>query len=163
MHHVTQFCHAHLISDLCAVFKDKYATFDDFALRVLNNIKTQAAAVKAHRIDIVADTYDPLSIKGQTREGRGSTPCESFYGTTALSGDMDEFMKNAENKTNLNALVAVHAMRPQTWGWDNEVVVTDNTTIRSSRVGVKDIFTWIPDLHMKSKRLIIGWSSISKI
>ena len=65
-------------------------------------------------------------------------------------------MKNAENKTNLNALVAVHAMRPQTWGWDNEVVVTDNTTIRSSRVGVKDIFTWIPSAHEEAdNRMVI--------
>ena len=141
---------------IAAIFKEEKSTFDDFCIAVLRNIKHQAELFHVIRIDIVADMYDPLSIKTPTRETRGTAGADSFTGLTSIPSDMNEFMKNSENKTLLNALIATHALQPQSWDWDHEVVVTDGKTIKSSRDGEKDIFTWIQATHEESdNRMLI--------
>ena len=141
---------------MAVVFKEEKGTFDDFCVAVLRNIKHQAESVHAIRIDIVADLYDPLSIKTPTRETRGNAAADSFTGSTLMPTDMNEFTKNSENKTILNSLIATHALQPETWAWDHEVVVTDGTTIKSSRDGEKEIFTWIQATHEEAdNRMLI--------
>ena len=116
---------------MAVVFKEEKGTFDKFCVAVLRNINYQAESVHVIRIDIVADMYDPLSIKTPTREIRGTAAADSFTSSTLMPTDINEFMKNSENKTMLNALIAIHALKPQTWAWDHEVVVTDGRTIKA--------------------------------
>ena len=75
----------------------------------------------AERIDIVADTYDPLSIKGPTRKNRGIKPRFTFDGDSELPDDFLSFLKNDENKTDLNMLIAKHTMQPDSWTWKKDV------------------------------------------
>ena len=69
----------------------KDSCFDDFANRVLRGI-----ADNTDRIDIVADLYDPFSIKGPTRKDSGIGPRLVFDGDAKLLTDFSLFFKNDE-------------------------------------------------------------------
>ena len=130
--------------------------FDDFVKCVLQSIAALGTAIKAVRIDIVADMYDPLSIKGPTRQDRGIGPRMIFNGESKLPEDFESFLKNDDNKTNLNMLVAKHAMRPQSWTWREEVVVTYNTKVLTSSDGIQEMYTWIQCVHEEAdNRMLI--------
>lgn len=66
----------------------------------------------------------------------------SFKGEDKLLQDFLAFLKNDGNKTDLNMLVATHAMRPQLWTWRQEVVVTYNTKVVTASDGIQEIYNW---------------------
>ena len=55
-----------------ASFETRDVTFQDFAKSVLQHISSHGNQIGAERIDIVADTYSPLGVKGPTIKNRGS-------------------------------------------------------------------------------------------
>ena len=59
------------------------------------------------RIDIVFDRYFENSLKEDTRKGRGQGTRLLFNENTDIPADMiDNFLKNSENKKNLNEFFA---------------------------------------------------------
>ena len=81
--------------------------FKSFAVTILSNINNYASVSK--RIDIVADLYYNLSIKGATRINRGSGARFPFDGDSSLPTDFNFFLKNTENKSDLNLLLATES------------------------------------------------------
>ena len=76
-------------------------TFEEFILKFLQSI-----AKGYHRVDLVADTYRDTSIKNQEREKRGiSTQILIGSVFSKLPCDINRFLKNNENKTNLINLI----------------------------------------------------------
>ncbi len=79
-----------------------------------------------------------------------------FDGDSKLPKDLSLFLKNDENKTDLNMLIAKHIMRPDSWTWRKEVVVTYNRKVLTSSDGVQEIYNWIQDVHEEAdNRMVI--------
>ena len=76
----------------------KDSCLHDFSKRVLRGIAKLGKAGNADRIDIVADLYDPLSIKGATRKDRGISPRPVFDGDSELPTDFSLFLKMTKIK-----------------------------------------------------------------
>ena len=103
--------------------------------------KSLAKKVNVQRIDQVSDTYDPLSIKGPTRIGRG---CETahrhpFNLHSALPQDLSSFFKN-DNKTGLNKLISDYCLQPHLSDSNLEIVVTYHHKLKSKSDGIKEVF-----------------------
>ena len=80
-----------------------------------------------------ADLYDPLSIKGPTRNDRGIGPRMVFDGAAKLP-----------TITN-----------PDSWDWGKEVLVTYQRKVRSD--GIQEIYQWQEDVHEEAdNRMIIN-------
>ena len=67
------------------------------------------------RLDIVLDTYDAFSIKSVTREESGVGSRVLFEYNDPLPDDFNSFLKNDDNKTDLNKLISQLAIRPTSW------------------------------------------------
>ena len=75
---------------------------------------------------------------------------------TSLPDDLQSFLKNDDNKTDLNKLVTQECLNVQTTDYDKEIVVSFNHSIKSKSDGVQDIFRWIEDTHEEAdNRMII--------
>ena len=59
----------------------------------------------------------------------------------------ESFLKNDDNKADLNKLITKYCLKPQSVDWDKEIVVSYNHTMKSKSDGVKDVFRWIDDTH----------------
>ena len=73
--------------------------------------------------------------------------------------DIEGFLKNSENKVNLNLMIAKHAVHPLCSG-NNKVVITyKELKVLTSNDGPKTISGCLPESH---EGLTVGWSLISK-
>ena len=110
-----------------AKYSKRAACFEDLVRSVLTHIiVSMGCQVGAQRIDIVADTYDPLSIKGPTRKERGSETAPRFHFDSSSrlpDHDMESFLRNDADKTDLNLLIANCAIH-SSWSWEKDIVVT---------------------------------------
>ena len=138
-----------LVVDLSVIIRAVGASIDthkatsrDFVGRVMENISLLGKKLNVQRIDIVADTYDPLSIKGPTRKRRCSDNAHHvlFCIDPALPQDFDQFLKNNENKADLNHLIADHSIQPKLSGRSLKIVVTYKHTLKCTSDGIKDVF-----------------------
>ena len=143
-----------LVVDLSVVIDAKGAfanrkdsCFDDFAKRLIRGIAKLGKAGNADRIDIVADLYDPLSIKGPTRKDRGIGPRLVFDDDAKLPTDFSLFFKNDKNKGDLNMLIAKHITNPDSWDWGKEVLVTYRKKVLALSDGIQEIYQWQEDVH----------------
>ena len=150
-----------LVVDLSVIIRSEASivsselTYKDFATHILERVQHMAEKDRVTRVDIVQDTYDPFSIKGTTREERGVGSRMIFEQEDALPADIDSFLKNDGNKTELNKLISQLAARPTTWTWDGEVVVTYGKRVMSRSDGVQDIMRWIDGVHEEADNRMI--------
>ena len=88
---------------------DQYASteFYNSVLRCLNEECVQ-------RVDVVFDRYFPLSLKGDTRKGRGSGLRVSVRENTPMVQDWAKFLKDSSNKAELFHLIAKKITRIRT-------------------------------------------------
>ena len=80
-------------------------TFDSyfekvFCPRVRHDLK------RSTRVDVVFDQYRSLSIKGSTREKRGSGTRQRISGSAKIPGNWQQFLKNDDNKKELFCFLA---------------------------------------------------------
>ena len=73
--------------------------FYNSVLRCLNEGRFQ-------RVDVVFDRYFLLSLKGDTRKGRGSGLRVSVRKNTPMVQDWAKFLKDSSNKAQLYHLIA---------------------------------------------------------
>ena len=75
-------------------------TFGEYASKVfIPHIEKSLSNSK--RLDIVWDTYREKSIKGQTREKRGTGQRRRITHSTVIPKDWQGFLRNGDNKTDL--------------------------------------------------------------
>ena len=106
------------------------------------------------RLDIVLDTYDAFSVKSVTREERGVGSRVLFEYNDPLPDDFNSFLKNDDNKTDLNKLISQLAIRPTSWTWEGEVYVIYGKGVRSRSDGNADIMRWIDGVHEETDNRI---------
>ena len=133
------------------------ATFEEFVSAVLDHIWSMANAICAKRIDIVADFYDPASIKGPTRKDRGSLLSQkiAFEPSSQIPEDMELFLKNSESKRNLNEMIAnyvVHPLRSENY---NVVATHREAKVLTSYDGPKDLSIWQPETHEEADNRLL--------
>lgn len=129
--------------------------FGDFVKRILRGIASLGTEAKADRIDIVADLYEPFSIKATTRLERGAGQQMIFKGNSELPNDIASFLHNDKNKMDLNMLIAEHAMRPQSWVWKKDVVVSYNRKVLTNYDGIQEIYSWTESVHEEADNRMI--------
>ena len=79
--------------------------------------------------------------------------------TTPMPNDVEGFLKNSENKLNLNLMIAKHAVHPLRSG-NNKVVITyKELKVLTSNDGPKKISDCLPESH---EGLTVGSSLITK-
>ena len=96
-------------------YKDRTdVTFEDFISVIIDHILQMTTNMWVKRLDLIADLYEPMSIKGPTRKDRGSetAPRTVFESTSFLPRDMNTFLNNSENKTELNEMIAKQIVHP---------------------------------------------------
>ena len=81
--------------------------FYDSVLRCLNEEYIQ-------RVDVVFDRYFLLSLKGDTRKGKGSSLRVSVRENTPMVQDWAKFLKDSSNKAELFHLIAEKITRNRT-------------------------------------------------
>lgn len=85
----------------------------------------------ASRVDIVWDVYLPSSIKGCTREKRGSGIRVKVGAQTKIPKKWDQFMRDSKNKEELFSYLSQKVIDSDILR-DKIVFITDGTTVRSS-------------------------------
>ena len=98
-------------------------TFNEFILLVLDGIASRADNCGAEQIDLVADFYHPLSIKGSTRDDRGTGSRIRFVMDDDLPRDLLSSLTNSDFKTDLNNAFANPGILSQ-WKWKKDYCVT---------------------------------------
>ena len=84
-----------------------FRTFKEFATNVYKHIMSLGVGFKAERINIVADQYFENSLKGGTRNDRGTGSRFVFIDETKFLNDfIDIFSKNSKNKDDLTKYLA---------------------------------------------------------
>ena len=86
-------------------------TFDDYANDVFVPYMVNELS-KVSRVDIVWDIYRPDSLKGTTRERRGTGTRRLVHASTRIPGNWQSFPRNDENKQELFRFLAtkcIHA------------------------------------------------------
>ena len=101
------------------------------------------------------DTYDAFSVKSVTREERGVGSRVLFEYNDPLPDDFNSFLKNDDNKTDLNKLISQLAIRPTSCTWEGEVYVTCGKGVRSRSDGNVDIMRWIDGVHEEDDNRIV--------
>ena len=97
--------------------------------------------MSAGRIDLVADFYDPMSIKGPTHMDRGSGTSNklTFEASSNLPDDISGFMGNAGEKTSLNLMILKYAVDPLRHRDHNVVISTTEGNILTSNGGIQSL------------------------
>ena len=98
-------------------------TYMEFILLVLNGIAAKANKVGAEQIDLVADFYHPLSIKGSTRSDRGTGSRIRFVMDDVLPNDLMSSLTNSDFKTDLY-IACADAEILSAWDWKKDYCVT---------------------------------------
>ena len=92
-------------------------------------------------------------ISNQGRKGSWLT--SAFEYNDPLPDDFNSFLKNDDNKTDLNKLISQFAIRPTSWTWEGEVYVIYGKGVRSRSDGNVDIMLWIDGLHEETDNRIV--------
>ena len=127
-------------------------TFFDFSEIVINYIEHLGQF--ATRLDIVADHYYPFSIKSPTRQDRGTGGSRLlFREDTPFPSDFStDFLKNSENKEDLNMFLASAARHKS---WEKLVYVTHGEGVKECTTG-GDIRMYEDDGLTRLRRQITG-------
>ena len=88
------------------------ATFDDYANDVFVPYMVNELS-KVSRVDIVWDIYRPDSLKGTTRERRGTGTRRRVHASTRIPGNWQSFLRNDENKQELFRFLATKCIHYQ--------------------------------------------------
>ena len=133
-------------------------TYGMFAKQVLSRIENLAISSNVNRrVDIVQDKYFLKSIKNAMRStrgsGRGIRVC--FEENDLIIDDLEAFIANSENKSDLNSLIAEYAARATTWNWGGEVCVTYGRGVRSTQDGSLDMMQFIDEVHEEADNRIV--------
>ena len=93
---------------------------------------------KVSRIDIVWDIYQPDSLKGTTRERRGTGTRRRVHASTRIPGNWQSFLRNDENKQELFRFLATKCVHYQTADekeiystFEDEVLGSSNSVVSS--------------------------------
>ena len=144
---------------LATAFNKRDVTFEKFIDTILDNILSMANISGAKRIDIVADFYGQMSVKGLTRKDRGSSmsPLIPFEAKSKIPNDMADFLKNSKNKKNLNRMIAKQAVDPRrNYHANHDIVVTYNEgKVLTSNDGLNEMFDWIAESHEEADNRLI--------
>ena len=145
-----------IVRSLATVINTSNFTYIEFVNHVLRYIEDMAVKIQASRLDIVFDSYLNNSIKSATRQGRGMAGRVIFQEGDQLPENLQEFLLNSDNKTNLNHLFQKQASNPIFWQWPGEVVTTYGKKVWSRHDGVKELGTWIDQVHEEAdNRMLI--------
>ena len=107
-------------------------TFGEYASKMfVPHVKK--ALDDSKQVDIVWDTYRVKTIKGETREKRGSGQRRRIEGTTLIPKDWQSFLRNSENKTELYAFLSNSVLSLMEPG-NKEVIVNHEDMSLSSDI-----------------------------
>ena len=107
----------------CATFDD-YAN-DVFVLYMVNELS------KVSRVDIVWDIYRPDSLKGTTRERRGTGTRRRVHASTRIPGNWQSFLRNDDNKQELFRFLATADEKEIYSTFEDEVLGSSNSVVSS--------------------------------
>ena len=112
-------------------------TFDDYANDVFVPYMVNELS-KVSRVDIVWDIYQPDSLKGTTRERRGTVTRCRVHASTRIPGNWQSFLRNDENKQELFRFLATKCVHYQTADekeiystFEDEVLGSSNSVVSS--------------------------------
>lgn len=83
----------------------KGKSFDEYFHQIFTP-RLRFDLARSTRVDVVWDEYRTLSIKGDTREKRGSGTRQRVTGAAKVPGEWEQFLSNAENKKELFAYLS---------------------------------------------------------
>ena len=55
----------------------------------------------------------------------------------------------------LNILISSHAMRPQSWNWRKDVVVSYNRKVLTNYDGIQEIYSWVQSVHEEADNRMV--------
>ena len=128
-------------SKISTIPKDK--TFNELCSSILQSCADVGFKYNVDRIDLVADQYNPKSIKSPTRsirKGKSINPEVDFDGNTKVPNDVGKnFINNEANKRKLNSLIAL-TCKNSDWSWKKDFAVTNNMINIFTKQGEKSIY-----------------------
>ena len=124
----------------------KANTFEEFSFDIVTYLKN--ISTNLSRMDIVCDTYFKDSLEAQTRNSRGCDQLLEFSPDTLLPKRMQEdFLRNDENKKNLNIFLA-HTVLGADFG-NTFVIVSLNDDILTNTTADKEKVVNMKKLMLK--------------
>ena len=81
------------------------------------------------RLDIVWDTYRPMSIKGHTRDERGHGVRLKVGPNVRIPGNWSEFLRDSTNKVELFKYLSGEVMHRFHSGGDIYITMSNGTTV----------------------------------
>ena len=82
------------------IHRDQQKTFDDYASKVIVP-HIESCAQKYSRVDVVLDIYSQDSLKGETRQKRGTGVRRKVVGNSRPPKSWHNFLRCDENKTEI--------------------------------------------------------------
>ena len=103
-------------------------TFEQFMQRLfLKHLQVELR--KVSRLDIVCDTYRPMSIKGHTRDERGHGVRLKVGPNVRIPGNWSEFLRDSTNKVELFKYLSGEVMQRCHSGGDIYITMSNGTTV----------------------------------
>ena len=140
-------------------------TFEQFTQRLfLKHLQVELR--KVSRLDIVWDTYRPVSIKGHTRDERGHGVRLKVGPNVRIHGNWSEFLRDSTNKVKLFKYLSGEVMQRFHSGGDVYITMSNGTTV--GHVGPGEDMTTVCSQEEADTRIILqiiharncGFSSI---
>ena len=140
-------------------------TFEQFTQRLfLKHLQVELR--KVSRLDIVWDTYRPMSIKGHTRDECGHGVRLNVGPNVRIPGNLSEFLRDSTNKVELFKYLSGEVMQRFHSGGDIYITMSNGTTV--GHVGHGEDMTTVCNQEEADTRIILhiphalncGFSSI---
>ena len=140
-------------------------TFKQFTQRLfLKHLQVELR--KVSRLDIVWDTYRPMSIKGHTRDECGHGVRLNVGPNVRIPGNLSEFLRDSTNKVELFKYLSGEVMQRFHSGGDIYITMSNGTTV--GHVGHGEDMTTVCNQEEADTRIILhiphalncGFSSI---
>ena len=136
---------------------DKEMTYSQFCLSILNGACNFAKSIGAKRVDLVAVMYRIDSIKGPTREKRGTCTGIRFGAGDILprKSKLDQYLKNDDFKVDINRLIVNVAS--DDLDTDLEFAITDGLKVLKVNEGVqiREVWSTIDDLMEEADNRVL--------
>ena len=127
-------------------------TFEQFTQRLfLKHLQVELR--KVSRLDIVWDTYRPMSIKGHTRDERGHCVRLKVDPNMRIPGNWSEFLRDSTNKVELFKYLSGAVMQRFHSGGDIYITMSNGTTV--GHVGPGEDMTTVCNQEEADTRIIL--------
>ena len=110
------------------------------------------------RLDIVWDTYRPMSIKGHTRDERGHGVRLNVGPNVRIPGNWSEFLRDSTNKVELFKYLSGEVMQRFHSGGDIYITMSNGTTV--GHVGHGEDMTTVCNQEEADTRIILHITNV---